>query len=75
MTYYKSDLFLEQMTPADGNATICFARVPQKQMNVYFRNTYAAVPVWAPLATTMGDGGACADASRSGTYVATFTEP
>ena len=75
VTYYKSDVFMEQMTAEQGTATICFAAIPQKQTSLYFHNTYAAAPVWSPLTTTVGVGGACGDASRSGTYVATFTEP
>jgi len=69
------DVYLEQLPPEDGSATICFAAMPQKQMSVHFYNTYAAAPVWAPLLTTVGDEGACADGSRSGTYVATFPGP
>ena len=72
LTYHYADQFLDTLPPEAGSALICFAATPKKQMTIYFYNIYASDPQWAPLETTVQDGGACASANASGVYVASF---
>lgn len=76
LTYSRSNEVLFELPPESGNTTICFAALPNKQMTVYFHNTYSPDSEWAPLETTALAGGiVCAPANASGTYIATFTTP
>lgn len=76
LTYSRSGEQLAALPAEAGSTTICFAAIsPNQQMTVYFHNTYAPDPVWVPLETTVEAGIACAPASGSGTYVATFSQP
>ena len=72
LTYFRSGERALSLPAESGSTTICFAALPQKQMSVYFHNTYDADPTWVPLETTVNAGIACAPANESGTYVATF---
>lgn len=76
VTFYKSDIRIDEL-PADmGSATICFAAIPEKQMRLYFYNVYAEHPTWT-AADTNGENGiaCCAAGNRAGIYVATYQEP
>ena len=75
LTYYNASERIDALAPASGTTTICFAATPQKQMTIYFYNLFATDPVWAPLETTVENGVACAEANKSGIYVATFPAP
>jgi hypothetical protein len=75
LTYTTSNQRLDELAPASGNTTICFAATPQQQMTIYFHNFYDPNPQWVPLATTVQNGIACAAANQSGVYVATFQTP
>jgi hypothetical protein len=75
LTYYSSNHRLDELPSASGNATICFAASPNKQMTVYFYNLYAANPGWVALETKVEAGKACAQGNASGVYVATFQKP
>lgn len=75
LTYYSSDQRIPELTSSAGSATICFAAMPKKQMVVYFYDIYSDNPTWVLLETTIQNGTACAAASKSGVYVATFQNP
>jgi hypothetical protein len=75
LTFFGSNQRLAALPAALGNAVICFAATPQKTMVLYFYDLEASNPVWAPLATTVQNGIACADANKTGVYVATFKNP
>jgi hypothetical protein len=75
LTYYSSDLRIDELSSNSGSATVCFAATPQQQTVVYFHNTYSSNPTWVALETTVQNGIACAAAPKSGVYVATFQNP
>lgn len=72
LTYSMSGQRMDELAPAAGNTTICFAVTPQQQMTIYFQNIFASNPEWAPVPTTVQNGIACAAANQTGVYVATF---
>lgn len=75
VTFYASDLRMDELPAEMGSATICFAATPEKQMVLYFYNVYAEPATWTAANTTVENGIACAEGNRSGTYVATFKLP
>jgi hypothetical protein len=75
LTYFSSAQRIAELAASAGSATICFAALPEKQMVLYFYNIDSATPEWIPLETTVANGTACAAASKSGVYVATFMNP
>lgn len=75
LTYFNSAQRISELSASAGSATICFAALPEKQMVIYFYNIDSSTPEWSPLETTVANGTACATASKSGVYVATFQNP
>jgi hypothetical protein len=75
VTYYESDIRIDELPSDMGSATICFAAIPEKQMMLYFYNVYAEPSTWTAADTKVENGIACAEGNRAGTYVATFKEP
>jgi len=75
LTYFNTAQRIPELAASAGSATICFAALPEKQMVIYFYNIDSSTPEWSPLETTVANGTACAAATRSGLYVATFTNP
>lgn len=74
LTYYRSDRLILGLPQDSGNTTICYAAIPSQETVVYFYDLYAAAPAWAPLATAVEGGTACAPANASGVYIASYQQ-
>lgn len=72
LTYHEGAQQIDELAPASGNSTICFAAIPKEKMVVYYYDVYGPSPMWVALETTVANGIACAPANASGIYVATF---
>lgn len=73
LQYSRVNGSIDELTPDLGTTTICFAGVPGEDVTVYFFNLQVPDSTWMPLETTLEGGRACAAASHSGFYVATFS--
>jgi hypothetical protein len=75
LTYYRTGARLDQLSSSDGSALVCFAATPEKQMKVYFHDSYSPKPKWTALDTKVDSGIACAEANQSGVYAVTYAKP
>ena len=70
--YNASNIIVNEMSSSDGKWKICFgARADVQTTTIYYYLDHptSGSPVWAPLATTIENGYACADALYTGVYM------
>jgi len=73
--YYQSQQPISELQTQMGSAKICFAAIPKKEMTIYFYDVNDTPPAWTALQTTVENRVACASASGTGIYIATFKKP
>jgi hypothetical protein len=69
--YDASNKIVNQMSSTDGKWKICFGARPDVQTVIYYYldNPTTGGQVWVPIATTIENGFACADALYTGVYM------